>query len=69
MGCPCVILEGAHFLTREHGAAINALLKTLILPDSVKVCLNTSANFLLLTSCPLEATFKQAMRVRLFCSL
>lgn len=37
MGCPCVILEGAHFLPREHGTAVNALLKAIILPDVVQV--------------------------------
>ena len=37
MGCPCIILEGAHFLTRERGPAINALLRHIIMPDAVKV--------------------------------
>ena len=37
MGCPCIILEGAHFLTRERGPAINALLRHIIMPDAAKV--------------------------------
>ena len=37
MNCPCIILEGAHFLTREHGTAVNALLKAIILPNGPKV--------------------------------
>lgn len=37
MNCPCIILEGAHFLTREHGTAVNALLKAIIIPNIPKV--------------------------------
>ncbi len=36
MACPCIILEGAHFLTRERGPAINALLRHIIMPDAAK---------------------------------
>jgi hypothetical protein len=32
MECPLVILEGAHFLTRERGADVNGLLKSIIFP-------------------------------------
>ena len=39
ISCPCIILEGAHFLTREHGTSVNALLKSIILPDVPKVLL------------------------------
>ena len=42
MGCPCIILEGAHFLTRERGPAINALLRHIIMPNAAKVRLGSS---------------------------
>ena len=40
MACPCITLEGAHFLTRERGPAINALLRHIIMPDAAKVGLH-----------------------------
>ena len=43
MGCPCIILEGAHFLTRERGPAINALLRHIIMPDAAKARLCCTA--------------------------
>ena len=55
MACPCITLEGAHFLTRERGPAINALLRHIIMPNAAKV--NPSANAFACESWMTNATF------------